>query len=65
MNGTSGGQTRSPYAIDSSLYQYAESSNASSWVQFEISGNEMKASVNYYTATGALSYQTWGIKKTS
>ena len=65
MNGTSGGQARSPYAIDASLYQYAEGSKASSWAQFEISGNEMKVSVNYYTASGVLSYQTWGIKKTS
>lgn len=65
MNGTSGGQVRSPYDIDSSLYQYAEGSKASSWAQFEINGVEMKISVNYYTTNGVVSYQTWGIKKTS
>ena len=63
MNGTAGYQTREPYATDSTVYKYAQGSVASSWAQFEISDYMMKVSVNYYTASGVKTYQSWGIIK--
>ena len=65
MNGTAGEQTRNPYGTDDALYKYQQGSKKSSWAQFEISGNTMKVSVNYYTSSGVQNYQTWGIKKVS
>ncbi len=62
-NGTTGGQTRSPYgAIDNSLYQYALKSNASSWAEFAFDGNEVTVSVKYGSGS---TYRTWGIKKSA
>ena len=63
MNGTSGGQTRGPHALDNKFYKYAQASNASSWAEFTIEGNMMTVSVNYYTENGIQTYQSWGIKK--
>lgn len=63
MNGTAGGQTRSPYSTDSNLYKYAQASNECSWAQFDIDGNKLSVSVNYYTSSGIKTYQKWGIKK--
>lgn len=65
MHGTSGGQTRSPYAVDSTLFKYGESSKACSWAKFEIRGNTMTIRVNYYQSGTVKNYQTWGIKKTA
>ena len=63
MNGPAGDQSRTPYAIDDSLYHYAQSSYARSWADFVIDGNTMKVSVKYYNGSEIKTYQTWGILK--
>lgn len=64
-NGPGGNQSRNPYSgINKSLYSYAEGSNACSWAEFEINGNQMTVSVKYTDGTNTSVYQQWGIKKT-
>ena len=63
MNGPAGNQSRSPYAVDSSLYHYAQASNQRSWAEFTIEGNTMKVVVKYYTGTETKTYHSWGIVK--
>lgn len=65
MNGTSGGQTRAPYAIDESLYKYAQSSTNSMWAEFAVNGNTMIVTVKAYNGTEIKEVQKWGIKKTA
>ena len=63
MNGPSGTQTRSPYAVDDELYKYAQSSNACSWANFEIDGNKLVVTVQYVNGDNVGVYQKWGIMK--
>lgn len=63
MNGPAGNQTREPYEVDSTLYAYAEASNASSWAEFFIDGYTMQVVVKSFDGTKTHTYQTWGIKK--
>ena len=65
MNGTSGGQTRSPYSVDTSLYKYADSSTSKMWAEFAIDGQTVKITVKSYNGTKVNVVRTWGIKKTA
>ena len=63
MNGPAGTQTRSPYAIDESLYSYAEKSNKASWAEITVDGDTLTVTVKYYDGVSENIYHTWGIKK--
>lgn len=65
MNGPSGTQSREPYAVDNTLYHYAQASNARSWAEFAIDGNKMVVTVKYTDGTTTGEYQEWGIIKTA
>ena len=65
MSGPAGAQTRSPHKIDDKLYDYALTSNASSWSQLTIDGNTLTVSMNYVKTGVVTNYRSWGIKKTA
>jgi hypothetical protein len=66
MNGPSGEQSRTPYAVDKTLYNYAQESKKGSWAEFTIDGNQLTVKVNYLSsANKPMNYQTWGILKTA
>lgn len=68
MNGPAGDQEKgrtSIYPHDESLYAYAEGSSASSWAEFEVSGDSIKVYVKTANLSGGKTLHTWGIKKTA
>lgn len=68
MNGPAGDQEKgrtSIYPHDESLYAYAEGSSASSWAEFEVSGDSIKVYVKTANLSGGKTLRTWGIKKTA
>ena len=64
MNGPAGSQTRSPYAIDESLYAYAEKSKKASWAEIEVTGDTVTVTVKWHDGTAEGVYHKWGIQKT-
>ena len=68
MNGPAGDQEKgrtSIYPHDESLYAYAEGSSASSWAEFEVSGDSIKVYVKTANLSGGKTLRAWGIKKTA
>lgn len=65
MNGPSGTQNRSPYKVDEELYKYAQSSNACSWAEFAIDGNQMVVTGKYVSGDSVEQYYQWGIIKSA
>lgn len=68
MNGPAGDQEKgrtSIYPHDEGLYAYAEGSSASSWAEFEVSGDSIKVYVKTANLSGGKTLRAWGIKKTA
>ena len=66
MNGPAGEQSREPFeGADTSLYEYAEGSNACSWAEITIDGDMLLIEVKYYQDAKVKTYYSWGIKKTA
>lgn len=70
MNGPAGSQTRTLYEPDANssvlenYYYYGEDSYASSWAEFEVSGNTITVTVKHVDADGEVKdYYTWGMIK--
>lgn len=63
MSGTAGGQTRSPYDTDETLYEYALSSKARTWTEFAVDGNTIEITVKYYDGAKEVEMVKWGITK--
>jgi len=63
MNGPGGNDRRDEYEIDSSLYAYADGSNACSWAEFEVSTSSIKVTSKYVKNGVVTNYYTWGIIK--
>ena len=63
-NGPSGSQTRTTYSgYNSTLYKYAQSSNAASWAEIEVDGDSLVVTVKWHDGTNVNVYQKWGIIK--
>lgn len=64
MSGTTGGQTRAPYAeYNASLYSYAVSSKMSTWTEFTINGSKLTATVKSAENGTVSVVKQWGITK--
>lgn len=63
MNGPSGNQNRSPYAVNNEIYHYVKSSNKCSWAEISIDGNKLVMTTKYAKDSAQNEYQTWGIIK--
>ncbi|MBQ5800446.1 MAG: hypothetical protein IIW20_01020, partial [Clostridia bacterium] len=64
MNGGGGEDLRSIFAIDESIYAYAEQGKRSSWADFDIEEDKMTVTVKYSDGENTYTYCKWGIKKT-
>ncbi len=67
MNGPAGNQSRSPNGyMDETLYEYAQSSKACSWAEFEVNGNSLVVTVKYLSGSTVCEYSEakWGVTKT-
>ena len=66
MNGPAGNQARSEiFEHDESLYAYAKASQASSWAEFEVSGDRLTVKVKTAYTGSSTDIIAWGIKKSS
>ena len=63
MNGTSGGQVRSPYSVDGTLYSYAIGSFPASWAEFIVEDDALTVAVKYIVNNREKTYYSWGIIK--
>lgn len=67
MNGPAGDQKKdksSIYPHDESLYEYAETSEESSWAEFEVSADSITVYVRNAGSGAVKTTHVWGIKKT-
>ena len=65
MSGPAGEQTRSPYAQDTEVYDYALSSKACSYSEISIDGNRLVFASKYVENGTVTNYKQWGIVKAS
>lgn len=63
MNGPAGSQQRSPFAVDESLYVYAEASKKASYAEITVSEDSLTVTVKWVDGNTEKVYYTWGIKK--
>ena len=65
MNGPAGTQTRSPVAVDETLYAHAETGRKASWAEITVTGDTLTVTVKWYNGFSEQVYYSWGIKKSS
>lgn len=63
MHGPGGNQSRSPYSIDSNLYEIAAKSNTNSWAEISIDDNRLTVEIKYYKNDKIYTFDRYGIIK--
>ncbi len=63
MHGPGGDQSRSPYSVDSNLYEIAAKSNTNSWAEISIDDNRLTVEIKYYKNDKIYTFDRYGIIK--
>ncbi len=63
MHGPAGNQSRSPYSVDSSLYEIAAKSNTNSWAEISIEDNRLTVHIKYFANGTVNTFGSYGILK--
>ncbi len=63
MHGPAGNQARSPYSVDSGLYEIAAKSNTNSWAEISIEDNRLTVHIKYFANGTVNTFESYGIIK--